>query len=172
MSTGAVAFITGLPSSGKSTFAERVAAILRQRSAAVCVLDGDAGRASLVPTPDYTPEGRMSFYRTLAHLSALLARQGQLVLVPATANRRAYRELARELAPSFVEVWVDTSREECERRDAKGLYAASRSGRASFVPGAGVEYEAPLAPHVVAHGGDDERAARELARMLLERLGA
>jgi adenylylsulfate kinase len=163
---GAVVYVTGLPSSGKSTFAERAAAALRLRTGGVCVLDGDALRASLVPAHDYSPAGRSNFYATLARLAALLASQGLVVLVAATANRRAYRELARELAPAFLEVWVDTPQAECERRDTKGLYARARGGDAPFVPGAGEEYEAPLAPALVVRGGNDELAVARLVQAL------
>jgi adenylylsulfate kinase len=171
VSAGTVVFVTGLPSSGKSTFAERAAAALRRHTPAVCVLDGDALRASLIPGHDYTPAGRADVYATLARVAALLAKQELIVLVAATAHLRAYRALARELAPAFLEVWVDTPLGECERRDTKGLYAASRSGAAQFLPGAGEEYEPPLAPDLVAHGGDDELAVARLAHELAAKLG-
>lgn len=165
--SGTVVLVTGLPSSGKSTFAERVAAALRARAVACCVLDGDAVRASLVPAPGYDETARRDFYETLARLAAELARQGLVVLVPATAHRRCFRERARDLAPRYVEVFADTPLEECMRRDSKGLYAAGRAGAARAVPGLGVEYEPPVAPDVVVNP-ESERAA---VRALLEKLG-
>ena len=65
-----------------------------------------------------------------------LARQGLTVLIPATAPLRRFRERAKELAPAFVEVWVDTPLEECVRRDAKGLFRARVAGSVRDVPGA------------------------------------
>jgi adenylylsulfate kinase len=165
-STGMVVFITGLPSSGKSSFAERVARALRERGDATCVLDGDAVRACLLPKLGYSSEERGNFYATLARLAALLARQGLLVLVPATANRAAYRDEARRLAPRFLEAWVDTPLEECARRDTKGLYAKARAGTAETVPGVTETYEPPPTPDLVVHGGDDEGAAEELLALL------
>jgi adenylylsulfate kinase len=163
---GVVVWLTGLPSSGKSTLALRAHAQLVQRGRAACVLDGDELRKALVPPPGYTPEARDAFYATLAHLAALLARQGLAVLVPATAHRAAYRAAARALAPAFLEVFVQVSAAECAERDAKGLYAAVREGRAAGLPGVDLAYEAPSAPDLVAEGGHDEQAlARVLARV-------
>ena len=88
---GVVVWLTGLPSSGKSTLARRVAATLRAAGRAVALLDGDEVRACLVPSPGYDDAGRGAFYATLARLAALLAHQGLVVLVPATAHRAEYR---------------------------------------------------------------------------------
>ncbi len=151
--SGLVAWFTGLPSSGKTTVAERVAERLRPTTP-VAVLDGDLVRSALVPKPGYDPEGRDAFYETLARLAALLAAQGLVVLVPATAHRRAFRSRARELAPRFLEVFVDTPLEECRRRDTKGLFAR-HDGTAAALPGAGLGYEAPEHPDVVVRPEDE-----------------
>src|SRR5205085_552587 len=82
---GAVVWITGLPASGKSTLATAIAAQLRAAGTPPIVLDGDEVRAAIVPRHGYDPDGRDAFYRTLGKLAALIARQGAIVLVPATA---------------------------------------------------------------------------------------
>ncbi|HWA73994.1 MAG TPA: adenylyl-sulfate kinase [Polyangiaceae bacterium] len=156
MSQGVVVWITGLPSAGKSTLAEQLHAMLDARGAKACVLDGDAVRKSLSPAPGYSAGERANFYETLARLAALLAAQGLVVLVPATAHRRAFRERARELCPAFFEVWVDTPLAECVKRDAKGLYAASRTGGATSVPGSDEAYEPPTQPDFTAHGTTEQ----------------
>ena len=158
MKSGWVVWITGLPSAGKSMLAGRLRERLVEGGTSCCVLDGDAVRAALIPPPSYTPEGRDAFYATLARLAALLASQGLVVVVPATAHKRLYRAEARALAPRYLEVYVETAAPECARRDAKGLYAATREGRAAGMPGADVGYEAPESPDVVATGGLDEHA--------------
>lgn len=163
--SGVVVWFTGLPSSGKSTLAAAVAALLRP-AVPVAVLDGDEVRAALRPAPGYDDASRDAFYDTLARLAALLARQGLAVLVPATANLRRFRERARQLAPAFLEVFVDTPLEECRRRDAKGLYAAGTAQ----VPGSGAAYEAPAAPELTAKPGEAGAAAR-LAAAIREVLG-
>jgi adenylylsulfate kinase len=166
---GCVVWLTGLPAAGKSTLAEKVRDRLVQDRRAVVVLDGDSVRAALVPPPGYDAAGREVFHATLAQLAALLAHQGLVVLVAATAHRRAWRDRARRLAPNFVEVFVDSSAEECQARDPRGLYAAAREGKAPQTPGARVAYEPPTAPDVVASGGLDPTAL-DTAVALVERL--
>ncbi len=154
--TGVVVWLTGLPASGKSTLAERLQLrLLADRTPAV-LLDGDAVRP-ILRAAGYTDPERDDFYRRLAALAAVLARQGLIVLVAATAPRRLHRETARELAPRYLEVWVRTPLAECEARDPKGLYARARRD-ATALPGIGVSYEPPAAPDVIADGGHDEHA--------------
>ena len=167
MRAGTIVWLTGLPSSGKSTLAERVLEELvacGQRR--VVILDGDAVRAAIRPSHGYDEAGRDAFYETLARLAALLAAQGQVVLVPATAHRTAYRERARGLAPGpFLEVFLDTDLDTCRARDAKGLYARAAQ-EAGTVPGADLAYEAPLAPELIVRPGDP-LAARRLAGLVV-----
>ena len=162
--TGAVVWLTGLPASGKSTLARRLAGALRARGAAVLVLDGDEVRELLVPAPGHDDAGRDAFYTTLARLAAHAAAQGLVAIVPATAHRRAWRELARRLAPRYLEVHVATPLTECERRDPKGLYG-NPDARVRL-PGVGVAYEPPEAADVVARGGQDDIAVASIERML------
>jgi adenylylsulfate kinase len=164
--TGAVVWFTGKPSSGKSTLAQRARRALTERGAPVCLLDGDELRDLLVPKPGYDAAARDAFYATLANLAALLARQGMVVLVAATAHARAYRDRARALAPRFLEVYVAVTEPELRRRDSKGLYAAVDAGRLSGVPGADLPYEEPVAPELTAAGGSDEQAISVLVSWL------
>ncbi|MFO7181796.1 MAG: adenylyl-sulfate kinase [Pseudomonadota bacterium] len=168
MSRGVVIWITGLPSSGKSTFAAHLREQLVTLGVASCVLDSDAVRAALVPAPGYDEIARDHFYDTLARLAALLEAQGLIVVVPATAHRRAYRDRARRRVERWIEVFVDVPPEECRARDAKGLYAASAAGRVSALPGADIGYEPPLAPDVVARGGHDLDAVSRVISQIAE----
>lgn len=164
--SGTVVWFTGLPSSGKSTLAERVHQHLRERKVTACLLDGDTVRSLMAPTLGYTDDARSGFYRVLAKLAAELARQGLVVLVAATAHRREYRELARLLAPSFLEVWVTTNISECRARDPKGLYAASAQAPGNL-PGVDVPYEAPENPDVLANGGHDPCAIDRIISLIV-----
>jgi adenylylsulfate kinase len=155
--SGVVVWFTGLPASGKSTLARRVRELLASRRACL-VLDSDAVR-DVLGQHAYSEDRRDELYGVLARLAALCAEQGLVVLVAATAPRRAHREHARAIAPCFLEVHVGTALDECERRDPKGLYAQARVTAASTLPGIGVPYEAPERPDVVAAGGLDEAAA-------------
>lgn len=163
---GVVLWITGRPSAGKSVLAERLRKRLVQAKRPVVLLDGDAVRAVMKPAVGYDEQARQDFYETLANLAGLLAHQGLVVLVPATAHRRVYRDRARELAPRFVEVYVNVSGDRCAERDAKGLYAAVREGKATGVPGADIPYDVPEKPDVIALGGYDDEAVGKIFRLV------
>ena len=166
--SGVVVWLTGLPSSGKSRLASHVHTALQEVDVPSCVLDGDAVRDVMKPRPGYDATARADFYASLGGLAALLARQGLVVLVPATANRRAFREQARQWAPRFMEIYVDVPLEVCAARDAKGLYAQSRDGNVEDVPGVGASYEPPEAPDVTANGGDDVAARARIVALIRE----
>jgi adenylylsulfate kinase len=161
---GVVVWFTGLPASGKSTLALALAAPLRQRGRATLLLDGDELRDLLVPAPGYDEAGREAFYTTLGRLACLAAHQGLIAIVAATAHRRTWRDRAREAAPRFIEVHVATAVDECRRRDPKGLYA--RQDAAVALPGAGLPYEPPRAPEIVASSGRDPAAIAALLALL------
>jgi adenylylsulfate kinase len=165
---GAVIWITGLPSSGKSLLAERAWRRLLHEKRPCVLLDGDMVRDALRPAPGYDEAGRQSFYETLAHLSTSLARQGHVVLVPATAHLRSFRAMARKLAPHFIEVYVHATPDLCAQRDPKGLYARARAGEIAGLPGVDVVYEPPESPDVVALGGYDEEAVGKIVRAVAD----
>jgi adenylylsulfate kinase len=161
-----VVWITGLPSSGKSTLAARV----QRHLAGAVVLDGDEVREA-IEMHGYDRAARDSFYRVLARLAALVARQGVIAIVAATSPSPVHRAFAREVAPRFIEVFVDTPLAECTDRDTKGLYAAARSGDVANLPGDGAAYEHPTSPNVIAHGGEDEGAVAMILELVHDRLG-
>jgi adenylylsulfate kinase len=167
-SRGCVVWLTGRPSSGKSTLARLTLEALGARRRSACVLDGDAVRKALAPQPGYDDDARQAFYETLANLAALLAGQGLVVLVPATAHRQIYRRHARAVAPRFIEVYVDSSPEDAARRDSKGLYAAARSGKVENLPGADLTYEPPASADVRARGGKDSAAVERIVALAEE----
>ncbi len=160
-------WFVGRPSAGKSTLAQRVQTELRSRKQLVCLLDSDEVRSALAPPPGYSPEERSRFYETLGNLASLIAHQGLLVLVAATAPLAEYRDQARKRAPRFAEVYVDVPQSECEARDAKGLYALQREGKLRNLPGVDAPFEAPTKPCVVAHGGHDEKAQAAIIEVLM-----
>ena len=127
--TGAIVWFRGLPSSGKSQLARRVQSRLAGECKPCCVLDGDRVRSLLHPKPGYSSTERDDFYLTLGGLALELAQQGLTVLVPATANRKHYRDRIRVQAARFIEVWMTASLDECRRRDAKQLYAQFAGGQ-------------------------------------------
>lgn len=163
--TGVVMWFTGLPSSGKTTLALSVRACLLEQGTPTCTLDGDVLRAVIAPKLGYSDAERSEFYVALARLAAELAEQGLVVLVPATAHLREYRQTARNLAPRFVEVWLKTSLAECQRRDPKGLYAAAASAP-GHLPGVDVRYEEPEQADVLANDGEDLWAVERIMSLV------
>lgn len=163
-------WFTGRPAAGKTTLARALKELAADRGVAIVHLESDSLRPILTPQATYAPEERDRFYEIVAGLAALLTEQGFPVIVDATAPRRAHRERARRLIPRFLEVFVDTPPELCERRDPKGLYRAARLGEAPHLPGTGEPYEKPDRPDLVVSGASSpEEAIGSLWRLLHER---
>ena len=167
---GFAIWLTGLPSSGKTTLAHALSRLLRERGFAVQILDSDELRRRLTPNPRYSVEERDWFYDTITFLAELLTTNGVNVLIAATASRRAYRRAARERIARFAEVHVECAPEVCRARDPKGLWERADGGEITNLPGANAPYEAPDAPETRV---DTARySAGEAARRILRRLDA
>lgn len=134
------------------------------------MLESDALRRELVKQSRYDEKERAAFYERMVSVGTLLTQQGTPVIFDATANRRCYRERARQQIPQFLEVYVATPLEICMARDPKGIYQKARQGAASTVPGMQVAYEPPEVPDVVVHGEREtpEAAAARVVRALAE----
>ncbi|HEY1948954.1 MAG TPA: adenylyl-sulfate kinase [Bryobacteraceae bacterium] len=158
-------WITGLPASGKSTLAAALKAKLAAREVDVAVLESDELRKILTPDPHYDEKERDAFYRQMVYVGALLTSHGVPVIFDATANRRAYRELARRQIKQFLEVYVDSPLETCIARDPKGIYRTALHGGATTVPGVQAGYEAPEHADLTVHG-DRESPAAAAGRIL------
>ncbi|MBX3318852.1 MAG: adenylyl-sulfate kinase [Nitrospira sp.] len=141
-------WLTGLPASGKSTITRELTTQLGTLGYPLEVLESDAVRQVLTPHPTYSQEERDLFYRALAFMGARLVTHGISVIFDATANRRAYRDFARELIPRFIEVEVECSLELAMQRDYKGTYLRGQRGESSTVPGLQDPYESPLKPEL------------------------
>jgi adenylylsulfate kinase len=166
-SSNAVAiWLTGLPASGKSTIVAALKPHLEGMGCAVEVLESDAVRRALTPTPTYSHEERGLFYRALAFMGARLVAHGVTVIFDATANRRVYRDFARSLIPHFIEVAVECPLELAMQRDYKGTYERGQRGESATVPGLQDSYEAPINPEVKIDTA--KLSADEAARRIME----
>jgi len=145
--SGVVVWLTGLSGSGKSTIGEKLAAALRDTGRRVEYLDGDAVR-SVFPQTGFTREERDAHIRRVGFLAGRLAAHGVDVVASFVSPYRDARDFVRGLAPRFVEVYVSTPLEECERRDVKGLYARARRGEIPHFTGISDPYEAPATPEL------------------------
>ncbi len=141
-------WLTGLPASGKSTIAAALKPQLEALGLSVDVLESDTVRRTLTPVLTYSQMERDLFYRALAFTGAKLVSHGITVIFDATANKRAYRDFARNLIPKFIEVAVECPLELAMQRDYKGTYQRGQRGESSTVPGLQDPYEAPLNPEV------------------------
>lgn len=141
-------WLTGLPASGKSAIVAALKPQLEGIGCVVEVLESDAVRRVLTPTPTYSLDERDLFYRALAFMGARLAAHGVTVIFDATANKRVYRDFARSLIPKFIEVAVECPLELAMQRDYKGTYKRGQQGDSSTVPGLQEPYEAPANPEV------------------------
>jgi adenylylsulfate kinase len=162
-------WITGLPASGKSTLARALRAQLAARGIEIAVLESDQLRTVFTPHPHYDEKERDTFYRQMVYVGVLLTSHGVPVLFDATANRRAYREWARQQIPQFLEVYVDSPLATCVARDPKGIYRQAQRGGASTVPGMQAEYEAPEHADLIIHGdreSPDIGAGRIIAKLI------
>jgi adenylylsulfate kinase len=167
---GFAIWLTGLPSSGKSTLARALQRLLAEQGIDSRVLDSDQLRRKLTPQPTYTPEERDAFYQAVAELARRLTAQGTNVLIAATASRRAYRRAARDCIPRFAEVYVECPPRVCRLRDPKGLWRRAGAGEITNLPGADAPYEPPRSPEVRVD--TVQTTPQEAARYIRQRLAA
>ena len=166
---GVTVWITGLPCSGKSTVAARVAEEVRARGRRAEILDGDIVRARLSPDLGFSREDRDTHVRRIGFICGLLSRHDVVAIAAVISPYLAARkELRRELAPKFLEVWTACPIEVCEARDVKGLYRRARAGQIRGFTGVDDPYEPPLAAEVVLR--TDRETPEESARRVLEAL--
>ena len=176
-SRGATVWLTGLSGSGKSTVAARAERLLVDAGRPAYVLDGDNLRHGLNADLGFSDDDRRENVRRVGEVARLMADAGVVVLVPVISPFRGAREAVRsahEVAGiPFVEVFVDTPIEECERRDPKGLYAKARRGELAGFTGIDSPYEPPVAADLVLTpaDGDPEAQARRLLVVLEESAG-
>jgi adenylyl-sulfate kinase len=145
---GCCVWLTGLPSSGKTTLARLLAGQLARVGHQVELLDGDAVRGRLSRDLGFSKDERDENVRRVAWVAGRLARHGVVVIVALVSPYRSAREAARAEIPNFVEVFVDCASEECVRRDVKGLYRRALAGEIANFTGVSDPYEPPLDPEV------------------------
>ena len=143
----AVLWFTGLSGSGKSTIAVRVHEELVRRGVEVEYIDGDALR-EVFPNTGFTRAEREEHLRRTGYMASRLAEHGVTVVASFVSPYRESRDFIRRLSRNFVEIYVATPLEECERRDVKGLYARARRGEIRNFTGIDDPYEPPERPEL------------------------
>lgn len=145
-----VLWFTGLSGSGKSTIAGALEQRLYQLGHHTYLLDGDNVRHGLNKDLGFSDDDRVENIRRIGEVSKLFCDAGLIVLSAFISPFRADREMVRSLVSDgeFVEVFMNTPLEECERRDPKGLYKKARSGQIRNFTGIDSAYEAPPAAEI------------------------
>lgn len=168
--TSKCVWLTGLSGAGKSTIANIVDQKLSSIGKHVYILDGDNVRHGLNRDLGFTETDRVENVRRVSEVAKLFVDAGLIVIVSFISPFRSERKLARSLFDDgdFIEVFVDTSIDECEKRDIKGLYAKARQGDLLNFTGIDSPYEPPVAPEV--HVKTEFLSAEECADTIVEKL--
>jgi adenylylsulfate kinase len=167
---GSAIWLTGLPSSVKSSITRELVKKIDAEGVPVIVLESDEMRKILTPEPAYTPGERDAFYRSMTLIGELITKRGVNVIFDATANKRAYRDYARSIIPRFMEVYITCPLEICMKRDPKGIYKRALANDTSTVPGIQSPYEPPQAPEATLDGRDPPEEAAVLLFAALKQL--
>jgi len=143
-------WFTGLSGSGKSTLANALEYKLHQEGISTYALDGDNIRKGINRDLTFSPEDRTENIRRIAEIANLFIDAGTIVLGAFVSPYKKDRENIKNIVgnSNFVEIFVNTSIEECEKRDVKGLYKKARAGEIKDFTGINAPYEAPENPDV------------------------
>ena len=171
---GAVVWMTGLSGSGKSTIAIGLERALHERGRYAVVLDGDNVRTGINNNLGFSEADRTENIRRIAEVAKLFVQNGAVVICCFVSPTIAIREQAKAIigAHDFVEVFIDTPLEECERRDVKGLYAKARAGEVKDFTGISAPFEAPPTPaiRIATQGRTEEASTTDLLNFILPRI--
>ena len=145
-----VAGLTGQTGSGKSTVAIALERELHSRGLLCRILDGDNIRSGINNNLGFSAEDRVENIRRIAEVGRLFVDTGIITIAAFISPNNQLREMAAEIIgkDDFVEVFVSTPLEECEKRDVKGLYAKARRGEIKNFTGISAPFEAPEHPDI------------------------
>ena len=173
--TGATVWFTGLSGSGKSTIASAVEQVLVNKGINSYRLDGDNVRHGLNKNLGFSAEDRTENIRRIGEVAKLFADAGVLSLTSFISPYKSDRDLCRKMHDEsglhFIEVFVDTPLEECEKRDPKGLYQKADAGELKNFTGVDSPYEAPEAADIAVDTtlGEPEEHAERIVELLKEK---
>lgn len=169
----AVLWFTGLSGAGKSTVAGALEQALVARGAHTYLLDGDNVRHGLCADLGFSEADRTENLRRVGAVAGLMVDAGLIVLSAFISPLKSQREAVRQALPAgkFIEVYVATSLEECEKRDVKGLYQKARRGEIKNFTGISDPYEVPAQPDIKLDTGllSLEQSVEQLLLLLQQR---
>lgn len=168
---GFCVWLTGLPSSGKSTIAEMLAPMLLAAGRKVTLLDGDVVRTHLTKGLGFSKEDRTTNILRVGFVASEVIRHGGAVISALISPYASARDQVRVMMGSerFIEVFVDTPVEVCQQRDVKGMYTMAKSGKIKSFTGVDDEYEPPRSPElrVDTVSKTPEQIARQILQILV-----
>lgn len=172
---GVTIWLTGLSASGKSTLAVALESALLQLGKRAFRLDGDNIRFGLNKDLGFSPKDREENIRRIGEVSKLFALSATTAITAFISPYQADRDIARKLHDQaglpFIEVFVDASLEEVEKRDPKGLYKKARAGEIKDFTGISAPYEAPSSPeiHIKTDSSSIEDGVKQMVAYLQEK---
>lgn len=166
---GSVIWLTGLPSSGKTTIAKALIKRLQLLNLRTEWLDGDVVRDKL-PDIGFSKEARDKHILNMGFLASTLEKHGVITIASFVSPYRSSRDQVRAICDKFIEVYISTSNEECEKRDVKGLYKKAREGVITQFTGVSDPYEPPLNPEIIIDTANRtvENCVDEITQKLFE----
>eukprot|EP01093_Parvamoeba_rugata_P011924 TRINITY_DN3386_c0_g1_i2.p1 TRINITY_DN3386_c0_g1~~TRINITY_DN3386_c0_g1_i2.p1 ORF type:complete len:197 (-),score=50.55 TRINITY_DN3386_c0_g1_i2:1614-2204(-) len=167
-------WFTGLSGSGKSTLANLVEMELHKKGVSTFVLDGDNVRQGINKDLSFAPEDRTENIRRIAEIGHLMVEAGVVTLAAFVSPYIEDRENIKNIVgvDNFVEIYINTSLKECERRDVKGLYKKARAGEIKNMTGISAPYEAPTNPdiEIVTDHQDVETSVQTILDFIIQKL--
>lgn len=171
---GIMIWFTGLSGSGKSTVAMGVERELHAQGILCRILDGDNVRTGINNNLGFSAEDRIENIRRIAEIGKLFVQTGVVTLACFVSPTNDIRQMAREIVgkEDFLEVYISTPIEECERRDVKGLYARARKGEVKNFTGISAPFEAPVSPDIAIDTSKIplEESVRTLTELIIKRV--
>lgn len=149
-----VIWFTGLSGAGKTTLAEKLAAHIKNSGGKCELLDGDTVR-NIFPQTGFSKKERDEHIKRMGFLASMLERNGITVVASFISPYRESRDFVRKMCRNFVEVYISTSLEICEKRDVKGLYKKARCGEIVSFTGIDDPYEVPLKPGITINTAEE-----------------
>jgi len=165
---GFTAWFTGLPCCGKTTIADRVAEILKEKGYKVERLDGDVVRKSLTSDLGFSKKDRDENIKRVTFVAKLLTRNGVAVLATFVSPYRKRRNKSRQEIGDFVEIYIRCPVEVCMRRDVKGMYKKAFAGKIKDFTGVNDPYEEPVNPELIIDS--DKKTLEESVEKVLRKL--
>jgi adenylylsulfate kinase len=163
-----IIWLTGLSASGKSTLANALEVELYKKGFKTYLLDGDNLRDGLNNDLGFSKKDREENIRRVAHLSQILLDAGLIVITAFISPYKKDRDYARSLVKKdeFIEVFVDTPLEICEKRDPKGLYKKARTGEIKDFTGIDSSYEKPDNAEITIENDNLHRSVEKVFNFL------